>query len=75
MEPEELFSWYGTLIYKLPLWIWKPLGGCLKCFCGQILFWYYIFTFPYNLKEHLFFVSLGILFSIILNKTYVIIKT
>jgi hypothetical protein len=72
MEPEELFDWYGKLIHNLPLWLWKPAGGCLRCFTGQILFWFYLIKYfsVYSLQQHLFFVSLGIVLAITLQYLY-----
>ena len=73
IKPEEIFAWYGKLIDPLPEWLWKPLGGCFKCFTGQLCFWAYLVTYfhDYNLKDnlidHLFFTSLGIFLSLIYN--------
>lgn len=27
----------------------KPLGYCAVCFCGQVCFWYYVFSHGFNL--------------------------
>ena len=69
-KPGMMFSWYQRLIDRLPWdWLWKPLGGCLKCFTGQCLFWYYIFFVDgYNFFEHMFYVSFGILCSMVYDK-------
>lgn len=32
MQDGMIFGWYGKLIDRLPTWLNKPLGGCLKCF-------------------------------------------
>jgi len=65
-DPEMIFAWYGKLISRLPNWLYYPLGGCLKCFTGQVCFWYFIFFIhPYNLIDHLFFTSSGIFLSLI----------
>jgi hypothetical protein len=76
INPEEIFDWYGRLIHNLPLYLWKPLGGCLKCLTGQVTFWGYLIKYfhSYNLLTHLFFVSLGIIAALILNKLYDLIK-
>jgi hypothetical protein len=66
-EPGMIFAWYQKLIYKLPEMIYKPLGGCVICFAGQLSFWYFIFFKEYNLLEHLFFVSLTIFFTKLLS--------
>jgi len=69
-EPGMIFGWYQKLINKIPYdWIYKPLGGCDKCLGGQAAFWYYIFVHDeYSLFYHAFFVSMTILFIIILEK-------
>lgn len=69
-EPGEIFAFYQRWINKLPEYLWKPLGGCFKCFAGQVAFWYFIFFKEYDLIEHLFFVSAVILFVMIINKIY-----
>lgn len=58
-NPDMIFGWYGKLIDKLPTWLWKPLGGCLICFSGQVSFWFYLIKFwgDYNFLNHVFFVS------------------
>jgi hypothetical protein len=68
-EPEEIFAFYQRAIDKLPYWVFKPLGGCLKCFTGQVCFWFYLIKHfqSYNILDHLFFVSLGISLSLIYN--------
>jgi hypothetical protein len=68
-EPGLIFSFYQKAINKLPLWLYKPLGGCGYCFCGQVSLWYFLFTQPFNLINLLFFISL----SIFLTKIYDII--
>lgn len=67
-QPGYIFAWYQKLIDPLPEWLWKPLGGCVKCFTGQAMFWYYIFFMEYNFIQHLFYVSTAILLSMIYNK-------
>ena len=71
-EPGELFGWYQKLIGYLPDWLWKPLGGCVKCFTGQVCFWFYLFKYyeSYSLFDHAIFVSLGIFLAVIINKIY-----
>lgn len=65
-----IFYWYQKLIKRLPIWINFPLGGCYKCFTGQVCFWYFIIRKPFNIIELLFFVSAGIMASMIYNKLY-----
>jgi len=73
-----IFNWYQKLIKRLPQWISFPLGGCYKCFTGQVCFWYFCFTkdaldygtFTKATIELLFFVSAGIFASAIYNKIF-----
>ena len=62
-----IFHFYKLWLLKLPEWIAFPLGLCYMCFVGQVCLWYYlIFHFrDYNLIDHLFFVSAGIMLSVI----------
>lgn len=74
-----IFAWYQQLINRLPDWLCKPLGGCYKCFTGQVMFWYYISTKQWNgtnndFIELLFFISAGIISSMIYNKVYCWLK-
>ena len=66
-ENKMIFSFYKIWLLKLPEWISFPLGLCYVCFTGQACLWYYlIFHFRnYNLIEHLFFISAGIMLSVI----------
>lgn len=81
-EPGEIFDWYQKLIFHLPEYLWKPLGGCIKCVTGQVCFWFYLYKnyqdyhlFQGGIINHLFFVSTGMLINIILNYLYEKIKT
>jgi hypothetical protein len=65
-----IFYWYQKLIKQLPQWISFPLGGCYKCFIGQVMLWYFIFTRPFNIVELLFFISAGIFSAMVYNKIY-----
>ena len=73
-----IFHWYQKLIKRLPKWLGWPLGGCYKCFTGQVCFWYFCFskdaldygTFARATIELLFFVAAGIFCSMIYNKIY-----
>jgi len=70
-QPEYIFCWYQKLIDRLPDWLWKPLGGCYKCFAGQCMFWYYIIFLTgegYDFFEHLFYVSAAIVLASIYDK-------
>ena len=69
-----IFEWYQKLISKLPKWLHRPLGSCYKCFTGQVCLWYFIFTKPFNVINFLFFISAGILLSMIWNAIYCELK-
>lgn len=75
-EPGQIFGWYQKLINPLPEWLWKPLGGCLKCFCGQVLAHYYWITHlkNYNIIDQLFYPSMGIVIVLTLNYLYELTK-
>ena len=68
-EPGNIFAWYQKLINRLPEWLQKPLGGCVKCLSGQVGFWYYLFSHldNYKLIDHLFFASSTIFLSVIID--------
>ena len=71
-EPGMVFSWYQKLIDPLPEYLWKPLGGCLHCFTGQVCFWFYFIKYfnNYSVVDHLFFASLGIFLSSLYDKIW-----
>lgn len=69
-EPDMIFAPYQRLINRLPLYLYKPLGGCSKCLTGQVALWYFLFTQPFNIIELLFFISLSILFTSIITKLW-----
>ena len=68
--PKSILSWYDKLIGKLPDYLYKPLGGCYMCFTGEVFLWYFIFTKPFDFFELAFFVSAGILSSMVYHKLY-----
>jgi hypothetical protein len=74
-DPEEFFAWHQKLIKDLPIWLYKPLGGCYRCFTGQICFWAYIVIYfkDYDLIDHGAFVAGGIFLSMIYNLLFAII--
>lgn len=67
-QPGEIFSFYYNWIDKLPDYLFKPLGGCAKCFTGQLAFWSYIFLFDYNLFYHILFTLSAVTIAYILNQ-------
>jgi len=71
-QPGELLDWYQKLIADLPEWLWRPIGGCLMCFTGQVCFHYYWITHLENYKiiDQLFYPSAGIIIVTILDKIY-----
>ncbi len=68
----HIFNFYQVLIERLPVWLYKPLGGCGVCFTGQSLFWFYLIEHSkhYNFLDHLLYPSLGIFLATILNYVY-----
>jgi len=69
-EKGMIFEFYQSWISKLPDWISWPLGKCYKCFTGQVMFWYFLFTHPFDFWELAFFVSGGIFLSVIYYKIW-----
>jgi hypothetical protein len=78
-----IFNWYQRILLRhkkcsakfiIPEWLQKPLGGCYKCFVGQVCLWYFIFTKPFDIIELLFFISVGILSAMVYNKIYCFLK-
>lgn len=65
-----IFNWYQKLIAGLPDWLSWPLGKCFKCFAGQAMLWYFIFTHKFDIVELLFFVSAGIMASMVWDTLY-----
>jgi hypothetical protein len=66
-----IFSPYQKLIAKLPDWVSWPLGACFKCFTGQVMLWCFIFTKDFEIIELLFFISAGIMASMVWDKLYI----
>ena len=78
---KNMFVLYGDFLnwlasFKYGYIIAKPLGYCEICFAGQLAFWLYL---KYNYKNylnnwfeniytHIFFISLTILFTFLINK-------
>lgn len=73
-QPGEILSFYWNLIDKLPDWLNKPLGGCSKCFTGQLAFWLYIYLYDYNLVYHLLFTLSAITIAYIVDLTLNLIE-
>lgn len=73
-DQHTLLSWYGKLIAPLPWWLYKPLGGCYRCFVGELCLWYFVFTKPFQLVELGFFVAAGIMVAMVYNKIYCYLK-
>lgn len=68
-EPGMIFAPYQRLIGRLPDWLYFPLGGCFKCFVGQVLFWYFLIN-KTPVLDLMFFTASGIVLSVILNKLW-----
>jgi hypothetical protein len=71
-EPGMIFGWYQRLIGDLPDWLWRPLGGCVMCLTGQVLFHYYWNTHlnNYNIIDQLFYPAAGIFIVTIYDFIY-----
>jgi len=71
-EPGMLLTglWKWLESKHLPEWIFNPLINCFKCVAGQVALWSFFFLFPYNIFNHIFFISLTIFISLIINKLY-----
>lgn len=65
-----IFEWYQDIINQLPEWLCRPLGGCYRCFTGQVALWYFLFTKELNMIELCFFCSACIMLSMVWNKIY-----
>ena len=69
-----LYRWLDSK--NLPDWLFNPLIGCSKCVTGQMALWYLILEYlkmPYlnNIVEIVFFLSLAIFISYVINKIYI----
>lgn len=67
-----IFEFYQRWISKLPDKFNYPLGKCVICLTGQVMFWFYLIKYfhTYNLIDHLFFASAGMFLSVIYNLIY-----
>lgn len=72
-DEHTLLSWYGKLLNKLPWYLCKPLGGCYRCFVGQVCLWYLVIKGE-TILEIMFLTSFGIMISMIYNKVYCFLK-
>ena len=70
MSPGMIFNFYWKLIDRLPDNWYKPLGGCLMCFTGQVATWYYLIAHfhNYSLFDHIVFVCSSIFFVMLIDK-------
>lgn len=67
---DGIFGFLSVWLHNvLPWWVAKPLVGCEQCHAGQWAFWVYLVTnwYQYNPFIHLAFISLSILFTIIIT--------
>jgi len=71
-ESGQIFNFYFRWIENLPTWLNKPIGGCLRCMSGQVLFHYYWITHlqNYHLIDQLFYPAAGILLATIYQYLY-----
>ena len=70
LNTEEVMSWYHRLIFRLPTYLYKPLGGCGKCLAGQIALWYYVCMFDYSWYQHISFVTTAIFLANLIKITH-----
>ena len=57
--PAQILSFYYGLIYRLPKWLFKPLGGCTVCMNYWITSILYFITFNFSLIHFVFFVGIS----------------
>lgn len=71
-ETGNIFNFYFRWIEDLPAWLRKPMGGCLRCMSGQVLFHYYWITHlnDYSVIEQLFYPAMGIVLATIYTYLY-----
>ena len=67
-----IFEFWQRRISHLPDKISYPLGKCVICLTGQVMFWFYLIKYfhCYNLVDHLFFASAGMFLSVVYNFIY-----
>lgn len=71
----SILNWYYRLIFHLPEWLYKPLGGCYFCFTGQVCLWYSIFSFHntdlfVRIFDTTFYTAIGICLSWFYHKIF-----
>lgn len=66
MQDGMIFGWYGKLIDRLPTWLNKPLGGCLKCFHVWVVIFVAVWL---DIPFEKFIISLGCSY-VILDKMF-----
>jgi hypothetical protein len=72
-QRRSLFKWYKKLIKRLPWYLYFPLGGCYKCFTGQVMLWYYLIKHNFVIDKWIdfgFFIAVGIFLSMIYHLIY-----
>jgi hypothetical protein len=71
-ESGMIFNFYFRTIECLPSWLYKPLGGCVRCMSGQVALWFFLIKYfhSYNIVDHLFFCSAVILLTTLINYVY-----
>lgn len=64
-EPEMILGWWYDFAQRhFPMWLFKPIVGCVYCVAGQMSLWYYLYKYwyDYNLLDHIAFICLTIFF-------------
>ena len=68
-EPGHIFSFYGRFLqrmeWKISPAVWNPIGGCERCFSGQVGFWIGASMFGLSLKVIPFTLITIFIFTII----------
>ena len=62
LDEDMIFEKWQDILYRLPKFLAKPLGGCDKCMSGSLAFWLFFFSGEYNPVRHFAFVALAIFF-------------
>lgn len=61
ISPNQILSFYYELIYKLPKWLFKPLGGCIVCMNYWLTSILYFIEFDFVLMYYVVFIGISYL--------------
>ena len=70
--PGHIFNFWFVWTERLPGWLRKPLGGCVVCLTGEVLFHFYWITHlqNYNIIDQLFYPAAGVILATIYTNIY-----